>query len=94
MKKKIFVVMVLITIYAGFPRNGFSKDERASLFAGPLSVVAETLAEKVGSTSEDAAVSPSGAPQRYRGETGAGKRRANESEAKSPLSSPSTPPSD
>jgi hypothetical protein len=94
MKKKFFVIMVLIVVCAGFPRNGFSKDERAGLYAGPLSVVAETLAEKAGSTSEDAAVSLSGTQQRYRGETGVNKRRVNESETKSPLSSPSTPPNE
>ncbi len=88
------MIMGLIVVCVGSPRNGFSKDERTGLYAGPLSVVAETLVEKAGSVSEDTAVLLSGAKQRYRGETRTDKRQANESEAKSPLSSPSTPPSD
>ena len=90
-KKNIFVIMMLIAVCAGFPRSGFSKDERAGLYAGPLSVVVETLVEKAGAASEDATVPLSGAKQRYRGETRGCKKQTTEIEKKSPLSSPSTP---
>ncbi len=91
MKKNIFLISILIAICAWFPQNGFSKDDRAGLYAGPLSVVVETLVEKAGAASEDDAVPLSGAKPRYRGETGASKKRATEIETKSPLSSPTTP---
>jgi hypothetical protein len=90
-KKNIFVITMLIVVCVWFPQSGFSKDERAGLYAGPLSVVAETLVEKAGSDSEDAAMPLRGAKQQYRGEMSDSKKRANEIENKSPLSSPSTP---
>ena len=84
----VFIV-VLIAACVWLPRNGFSGDERAGLYAGPLSVVVETLVEKAKSASKDAPEQLSGAKQRYRGETGGGKKRVTEIETKSPLSSPS-----
>ena len=84
-----FVVLSAICVL--LPRNGLSKDERTGLYAGPLSVVVETLVEKAKPDSQDVSEESGGAQQRYRGETGISKKRTTEPESKSPLSSPSTP---
>ncbi|OGX10861.1 MAG: hypothetical protein A2351_07415 [Omnitrophica bacterium RIFOXYB12_FULL_50_7] len=80
-------IMALIIACVWLPQNGFSEDERAGFYAGPLSVVVETLVEKAKSASDDAPEKLNQAKQQSRGETGVGKKRTSELE--NPLSSPS-----
>lgn len=79
-------IMVLIAACVWHPQNGFSEDERAGLYAGPLSAAAETLVGKAKSASKDTPEQLSRGKQQYRGETGVSKKQATERE--SPLSSP------
>ena len=82
-------MMVLIAACVWHPRNGFSEDKRAGLYAGPLSLVAKAIIETAGSASQDAPEQLSGAPQKYRGETPVNKKRAAEFDTNNPLSPPS-----
>jgi hypothetical protein len=90
-RNRAVLAMALVAVCVGFPQNGFSKDERAGLYAGPLSVVVETIVEKVKPVSENASDQLGETPQRYRGETSSRKNQAAQFEEKNPLSSPSTP---
>ncbi|MFH0986098.1 MAG: hypothetical protein V1882_11325 [Candidatus Omnitrophota bacterium] len=91
MKKNIFGVMMLVAVCVGFSQNGFAKDERNGLYAGPLSVVAEKLVETAGPASKDASEPAGEVKQQYRGKTSTTEDRADEDESRSPLSAPSTP---
>lgn len=88
-RSAIVFVSVFTVACVWLPRSGFSEEERVGLYAGPLSVVVETLVDKVKSESKDVPDQSVGAPQRYRGETGSSKKQATKFEAESPLSSPS-----
>lgn len=60
------VLAVLIVVLAGFPRSGFAKEKRVGFYAGPLSLVGETLVEKLKPATEETVSKAGEEPQQPR----------------------------
>lgn len=88
-KRKKSMAMVAMALALFFPGDGFSEDQSAGFYAGPLSAVAETVVVK--SKSVPRKSSGDMPRQEYKGASGSEIRRLAEFQDESPLSSSSGP---